>query len=576
MNKASFPIDSIISKSVSKHVNDCIEYPCEYNSQDYPMIQRAEMESYPSRTSIRVAVANNNILNERVTMSSTAHTLDSLPLKPRRRSSLKSNPESFSKLMDGCTVASTSVASDVTNPSPVISLQTEADDIESMTSFDDDQSMISFFETDEDVPQEDYPLHFAKQNPDERNDAPPTRLSLRQNSETIRQAQTRTIYLERSPPDSNVDLPPLCPKPSPSLVSVAPMDALRKLANVFVARCPVGSHSYRLKKYENAFVGSEAVDFMLKEELVSTREDAVFLGQRFCKEMNLFHHVRWHHPFKDGYYFYQFTDMAIYDIPHVSVELLKTIAESLADDMIVSSHSTIFGTYKNSFLGSEAVDHMIDNGFAANREFAVFLGQRLADELLLFYHVTHGPRFQDGLQLYRFTNEDEVAASGDDDSISIASLMSSLSTMFRKKSAKDSSTDSLCCSFQTTTTVSSICKSRSDSLHDRRSLQMVSFGKKQERIFERSLALNPATSSGPSIGLGWKYYDSPAILIREFTTSRRSHDLRLSSDSRNQILKEWGHSMVEINKAARANKKIRKQRRKTMNKLTVGTKFDTK
>jgi hypothetical protein len=39
---------------------------------------------------------------------------------------------------------------------------------------------------------------------------------------------------------------------------------------------------------------------MLEANLAATREEAVFLGQRFLKEMNFFYHVCFDHTFKDG------------------------------------------------------------------------------------------------------------------------------------------------------------------------------------------------------------------------------------------------------------------------------------
>lgn len=80
---------------------------------------------------------------------------------------------------------------------------------------------------------------------------------------------------------------------------VQPSSALTKLAQEFVGGITLRTHTYHLKKYRNTFVGSEAVDFMVNSGLALTREDAVFLGQRFLKELNLFFHVYWDHTFKD-------------------------------------------------------------------------------------------------------------------------------------------------------------------------------------------------------------------------------------------------------------------------------------
>lgn len=80
---------------------------------------------------------------------------------------------------------------------------------------------------------------------------------------------------------------------------VQPSSALAKLAEEFVEGITLRTHTYHLKMYRNTFVGSEAVDFMVNSGLALTREDAVFLGQRFLTELNLFFHVYWDHTFKD-------------------------------------------------------------------------------------------------------------------------------------------------------------------------------------------------------------------------------------------------------------------------------------
>ena len=70
----------------------------------------------------------------------------------------------------------------------------------------------------------------------------------------------------------------------------------------------VSTHVYHFKKYKKTFVGRTAVTYMIEHNMVSSREDAVILGQRFMRELHLFHHVTWDHTFKDGYLFYRFTE----------------------------------------------------------------------------------------------------------------------------------------------------------------------------------------------------------------------------------------------------------------------------
>jgi hypothetical protein len=58
-------------------------------------------------------------------------------------------------------------------------------------------------------------------------------------------------------------------------------------------------------------------------------------------------------------------------------------------------------TYKNCFVGREAVDWFINNHYAANREDAVSLGNLLLNNLI-FRHVTRDHIFKDEYKFYRF------------------------------------------------------------------------------------------------------------------------------------------------------------------------------
>jgi potassium efflux system protein len=62
---------------------------------------------------------------------------------------------------------------------------------------------------------------------------------------------------------------------------------------------------YHFRVYHSCFVGSEAVDWMVKEFNLKNRNDAVLLGQLLGKR-GAFHHVVNEHPFKDDFLFYRF------------------------------------------------------------------------------------------------------------------------------------------------------------------------------------------------------------------------------------------------------------------------------
>lgn len=54
--------------------------------------------------------------------------------------------------------------------------------------------------------------------------------------------------------------------------------------------------------------GGEAVTYMVNSSLAKSRKDAVYLGRRFQKELNLFSHVTGAHLFKDDFLFFKFSD----------------------------------------------------------------------------------------------------------------------------------------------------------------------------------------------------------------------------------------------------------------------------
>jgi len=71
---------------------------------------------------------------------------------------------------------------------------------------------------------------------------------------------------------------------------------------------------YRLRSYPRAFIGSEAVSWLVEHEDL-TREGALELGRRLVTE-GLLHHVLDEHDFRDGHFFYRFrTDEAEAAVP---------------------------------------------------------------------------------------------------------------------------------------------------------------------------------------------------------------------------------------------------------------------
>lgn len=92
----------------------------------------------------------------------------------------------------------------------------------------------------------------------------------------------------------------------------------------------------------------------------------------------------------------------------------------------------------------------------------------------------------------------------------------------------------------------------------------VSFGRAQVRWHERILDVHPCTSSGPSIGIGWKYFEGEEPIIWDNETS---DEMRLSRRVREEMISNLGYSTRDIAKAVRKTLKIKNQRRRTINNL---------
>ena len=84
--------------------------------------------------------------------------------------------------------------------------------------------------------------------------------------------------------------------------------SIRQIASKM--RSPEGieikTRRYKLKLYQRCFVGSEAVDWIVKQAKVS-RPDAVKIGQKMI-DKSLVDHVTSDHPFKDENLFYRFNE----------------------------------------------------------------------------------------------------------------------------------------------------------------------------------------------------------------------------------------------------------------------------
>jgi hypothetical protein len=81
---------------------------------------------------------------------------------------------------------------------------------------------------------------------------------------------------------------------------------------------------------------------------------------------------------------------------------LEEVAILFQKGVQVSTHRHKLRTYMKTFVGSEAVTFLVDNGYAKSREEAVTIGRQLAEKMKLFEHVLRKHEFKDAYLFYHF------------------------------------------------------------------------------------------------------------------------------------------------------------------------------
>ena len=84
---------------------------------------------------------------------------------------------------------------------------------------------------------------------------------------------------------------------------------------------------------------------------------------------------------------------------------LEAIASSFRDGVDLRDRKYLLKTYKNCFVGREAVTFLVSSGHAETREDAVALGRALESQAHLFEHVTRDHAFKDENLFFHFVDE---------------------------------------------------------------------------------------------------------------------------------------------------------------------------
>lgn len=89
-----------------------------------------------------------------------------------------------------------------------------------------------------------------------------------------------------------------------------------------------------------------------------------------------------------------------------SGEAIKTLADQVRACVEIKNRTYLFRTYKNCFVGSEAVRAMVSSGIAKDEEHAVVLGNVLLESRYL-RHVTRDHPFKNGRLFYVFRRDEK-------------------------------------------------------------------------------------------------------------------------------------------------------------------------
>jgi len=100
----------------------------------------------------------------------------------------------------------------------------------------------------------------------------------------------------------------------------------------------------------------------------------------------------------------------------------------------------------------------------------------------------------------------------------------------------------------------------------------VSFDKVSIRNYERILSINPSCTSGPPLGLGWRFarerhYQIDGFELHRMRSRRDKTGLVLPRQVRERMLLELGYDRMEVAKAVRLTIRSQHQRKQTVTNL---------
>lgn len=155
--------------------------------------------------------------------------------------------------------------------------------------------------------------------------------------------------------------------------------------------------TYCMKVYKHVFTGKDAVKFMVERGYAKDVADAVALGQRLQKK-DVIYHVANERDFLDADYFYTFKDDRLLGVDD---DYIKAVADQMQKSIEIKDRSYRMKSYKQCFVGMDAVRFLVSHGYARNVEAAELVGNRMM-KMGIFRHVAGLTVFENGDLYYRF------------------------------------------------------------------------------------------------------------------------------------------------------------------------------
>jgi len=166
------------------------------------------------------------------------------------------------------------------------------------------------------------------------------------------------------------------------------------------------TRKYKKQEYKKAFIGSEAVDWMVSKMRIKTRKAAVQLGETLLHR-GIIEHVSHSEPFLDSktsYYRFRSKKERQTSVWYPD-EKITYLIDMMRLNLELKTRSWRLVKYKDCFTGCDLVD-WLSTHLKLSREDAVAFGQEMMRRSI-FHHVTFSEPFVDEPHLYRFYQDEK-------------------------------------------------------------------------------------------------------------------------------------------------------------------------